>query len=58
MRTQIEVQSLHDKLETFNRRISDSGKYDDDSMAAFNNNSGLLCALKWVLGEDTITVSQ
>ncbi len=58
MRTQEEVQSLHEKLEMINRGICAAAEYDDESLMVFNGNSRLLCALKWVLGEDTITVNQ
>ena len=61
MRTNDEVLALVTKLEKHNsiidRQLRDNTA-DDGCFAAYNSNSMLLCALRWVLGEDTITVRE
>ncbi len=57
MRTKEEVQHLIVLLERFQvaHLANINSGNTDESMAAFNNNSTMLCALRWVMGEDTIT---
>ena len=64
MRTQAEIESLVATLEAHNTVIVkelDTLKTDverfDELAGMFNGNRQLLCALKWVLGEDTIQVT-
>lgn len=64
MRTEAEVRAMVGRFERFNdkhlQRIC-SGVTEEDCgevAVVFNSNSSMLCALRWVLGEDTISVQQ
>jgi hypothetical protein len=52
MRSPSEVNDLIDTLERLNQAAL--REQDDEHFAIFNHNSQLLCALRWVTGEDTI----
>lgn len=61
MRAEAEVAALVMKLESQNLamekqlgRLTQDGEAFDEVAFAFNHNGTLLCALRWVLGEDTI----
>ncbi len=55
MRTKEEIGALIDKLRRFNSCLNAQiAAGDDEAMCAFNSNSTMLCALQWVMGEDTI----
>lgn len=63
MRTEKEVAELKQTLERHNeiaaqelRQLTTDGERFDELAGAYNGNEQLLCALRWVLGEDTIRV--
>lgn len=68
MRSETEIKDLVEKLERFNAAIlqhaqnAGYGKVEDDDevesadYASFNSNAQLLCALYWVMGQDTIVL--
>ncbi len=60
MRTESEILAMRDRLTARNDKLWERMRTHpsdcQDEELVFNNNGGLLCALKWVLGEDTIRV--
>jgi hypothetical protein len=64
MRSEQEVRDMCSRYERFNEaalkqmKKAPSVKDFDNAAAAFNHNGHLICALKWVLGEDTIQVKE
>lgn len=63
MRSEQEVREMLERYERFNeaavkqmKSLTQNGEEFDNLAAAFNHNGHLICALKWVLGEDTIQV--
>lgn len=64
MRTPEEIRALKQKLERHNevaeqelRQLTTDGERFDEVAGVYNGNEQLLCALRWVLGEDTILVT-
>src|SRR5574340_240670 len=63
VRSEKEIQEMVSVLERHNTSLGQTlfsmrsdGEAFDDVAAIFNDNGKLLCALKWVLGENTITI--
>ena len=59
MRPLPEIQAMIETLERLNKaalaRIDEcKDRADAEEFAIFNHNSQLLCALRWVMGDDTI----
>ena len=60
MRTEEEVRHMRDSLKRFMdsaceqmNACTTDGEAFDELAASFNSNSGLVCALDWVLGDDS-----
>lgn len=65
MRSEDEVRKLNSRLKRLNdglckqmEQATTNGEEFDNHAFAFNNNAGLICALEWVLGADTIKVTE
>lgn len=62
MRTEEQVRAMVERLERINERLAEQLRASriieefDEIAATFNSNGSLLCALHWVLGDDTISI--
>jgi len=60
VRSETEVRQMAEKLGAINERLwrqmEAAREFDTGVQLAFNNNGGLICALEWVLGAETIKI--